>query len=222
MRQDATVLFVVELHPIKCWCTWPQICQSARFSPVFRVPTSYEDRGLRMGKADVEDWVLASTVAPEDSGDTENDGWNKTRILSDWTEGIQIIRTSLSSSSTKTRAELLEGLIIPLVKDESESSFPGACGGHKTEALEGLTASQTLEIFGIFTQVYPRYTDARSREDVEEVITQIMLRDQSQGGAMTEKMLGWLASEAGRISKQVLPGYAYIIPRRARGIHLSQ
>lgn len=81
-------------------------------------------------------------------------------------------------------------------------------GDHKTETLEDLTAAQTLEIFGIFTQVYPRYTDARSREAVEDATTQIVLRDQSQGGVITEKILGWFANEAGRISKQVLPGYA--------------
>jgi hypothetical protein len=38
-----------------------------------RVSTSYEDRGVRMGKADVEEWVFASTVAPGDSDDTETE-----------------------------------------------------------------------------------------------------------------------------------------------------
>ena len=166
-----------------------------------------------MGKADVEQWVFASTIAPEGSDDTETNGWDKNRVLADWANGIQITQTNLSSSSTKTRADFLEGLVVPLVKDESESLGPEAHGDHKTEALEDLTATQTLEIFGIFTQVYPRYTDARSREAVEEVITQIVLRDQSQGGAVTEKILGWCASEAGRVSKQVLPGYAQNVPR---------
>jgi len=169
-----------------------------------------------MSTSDVEEWVFASTVAPGDSDDVATDGWDKDRILKDWPEGIQIIRTNLSSSSTKNRAEFLEGLVIPLVKDESESSPPKAHGDHKTETFEGLTMAQTLEIFGIFTQVYPRYTDARSREAVEEVITQIVLRDQPQGGMITEKILGWFASEAGRVSKQVLPGYAWNVPRRGR------
>ena len=211
------MLFVVELRPIECWCTWPQISQSARFtlpSPLLlRVSTSYEDRGVRMGKADVEDWVLASTVVSGDSDDTETGAWDKNRVLADWAEGVQIIRTNLSSSSTKNRAEFLEGLVIPLVKDESEFSILEAHDDHETEAFEDLTATQTLEIFGIFTQVYPRYTDARSREAVEGVITQIVLRDQPQGGATTEKILGWLASEAGRVSKQVLPGYVLNILR---------
>ena len=215
--RDATVLFVVELRPIECWCTWPQISQSARFtlpSPLLlRVSTSYEDRDVRMGKADVEDWVLASTVVPGDSDDTETCAWDKNRVLADWAEGIQIIRANLSSSSTKNRVEFLEGLVIPLVKDESEFSILKAHDDHETEAFEDLAATQTFEIFGIFTQVYPRYTDARSREAVEEVITQIVLRDQPQGGATTEKILGWLASEAGRVSKQVLPGYALNILR---------
>jgi len=167
-----------------------------------------------MGKATVEEWVLASTVAPGDSDGTETDVWDKNRVLADWSEGVRIIRTNLSSSSTKSRAEFIEGLVIPLVKDESEFSILGARDDHETEASEDLTATQTLEIFGIFTQVYSRYTDARSREAVEGVITQIVLRDQPQGGAITEKILGWFASEAGRLSKQVLPGYALNIPRR--------
>lgn len=89
-----------------------------------RVPTFYEDRGVRMGKADVEDWVLASTAPPGDSDDTGTDGWDKDRILADWTEGIQIIRRNLSSSSTKNRVEFLKGLVIPIVKDESEFRTP--------------------------------------------------------------------------------------------------
>jgi hypothetical protein len=88
--------------------------------------------------------------------------------------------------------------------------------------MEALTGTQMLEIFGIFTQVYPRYTDARSREVVEEVITQMVLRDQSQGGAITERILGWFASEASRVSKQVLPGCAQDIPRRFPDTHLPR
>ena len=77
-----------------------------------------------MGKADVEDWVLASTVAPEteDLEDTESNEWDKNRILAGWSESIPIIRTNLSSSSTKARGEFLEGVVIPLAKDESEFS----------------------------------------------------------------------------------------------------
>lgn len=103
----------------------------------------------------------------------------------------------------------------------SSSSFiPVAHGDHETEALQDLTATQTLGIFGTFTQIYPRYTDARSREAVEAVITQIVLRDQPKGGVTTEKMLGWLASEAARVSKQVPPGYVYITPGCGQDAHL--
>ena len=210
--ENETALCVVQLRPIEFWCTWPQICHPARFPLpsvlLLRVSTSYEDRDVSMGKADVEEWVLASTAPPNDSDDTGTRGWDKNRVLAEWSEGIQIIRTNLSSSSTKNRAEFLKGLVIPLVKDESEFPAPEARGDHKTEPLEDLTATQTLEIFGIFAQVYPRYTDAMTREIVEEVITQIVLRDQPQGGVITEKILGWFASEASRVSKQVLPGCA--------------
>lgn len=169
-----------------------------------------------MGKADVEEWVFASTAAPEASGDNDTGVWDKDRVLADWTEGVQIIRRNLSSSSTKNRVEFLEGLVIPLVKDESKFSVSEAHGDHEAEGLIDLTATQMLEIFGIFAQIYPRYSDARSRKATEEVITQIVLRDQPQGGATTEKILGWLASEAGRVSKQVLPGYVLSISRCCR------
>ena len=166
-----------------------------------------------MGKDDVEQWVFASTVTPGDSDGTETGGWDKSRVLADWSNGVQIIRTNLSSSSTKNRTEFIDGIVIPLIEDNSESATLETHGDHKTETSEDLSATQLLEIFEIFTQVYPRYTDAKSREAVEEVITQIVLRDQPQGGGITEKILGWFASEAGRLSRQVLPGYAYTIPR---------
>ena len=82
-------------------------------------------------------------------------------------------------------------------------------------------AAQMLEIFGIFTQIYPRYTDARSRKATEEVITQIVLQDQPQGGAVTERILGWFANEAGRVSKQVLPGCVSNISS-CQGTHVYQ
>jgi len=77
-----------------------------------------------MGKADVEQWVFASTIAPEGSDNAGTDEWDKNRVLADWTNGVQIVQTNLSSSSTKTRTDFLEGLVVPLVKDESESSGP--------------------------------------------------------------------------------------------------
>ena len=73
-----------------------------------------------MGQADVEEWVLASTVTNEEPDDVENDEWGTDRILADWSEGLSTIRTNLSTSSTKRRVEFLEGLVIPLVKGESE------------------------------------------------------------------------------------------------------
>jgi len=122
-RRDGA--FGAELHSIECWCTWSQIYQSVRFTALLlRVSTSYEDRSVRMGTSDVEEWVFASTVAPGDSDDAETGGWDKDRVLTDWAEGLQIIRMNLSSSSTKNRVEFLEGLVMPLVKGESESPLP--------------------------------------------------------------------------------------------------
>ena len=87
---------------------------------VIAPPPYLDHRGVKMGQADVEEWVIASTVTNEDLDDTENGGWSTGRILAGWSEGLSIIRANLSSSSTKTRVEFLEGLVILLVKDESE------------------------------------------------------------------------------------------------------
>lgn len=120
--RNVTVLFVVELRLIECWCTWPQICQSARFTLPSPLPPPCLD--VRMGKDDVEEWVFTSTVTTGDSDDTETGGWDKDRVLADWSEGVQIIRKNISSSSTKNRTEFLQGVVIPIVKDESKFSVP--------------------------------------------------------------------------------------------------
>lgn len=101
---------------------------------LFRVLNSCEDRGVKMANHDVEEWVLASTVTPGDEDDTKTDSWDKNRILARWAEGIQIIQTNLSSSSTKTRTEFLKKLVVPFVKDESEFFHPR--GSRRPQALK--------------------------------------------------------------------------------------
>lgn len=86
-----------------------------------------------MGNSDVEDWVLASTIIPGDENGAENNAWDKSRILAEWADGIQIIQTNLSLSSTKARVQFLEELVVPLAKDESEFFHPVVHGDSKIE-----------------------------------------------------------------------------------------
>jgi hypothetical protein len=76
-----------------------------------------------------------------------------------------------------------------------------------------MNLSQTLDIFKLLTQTYPRYVDAASREAVEAVGMELVKRDELRGGnpeenklGVTEQILGWLANEVGRISKRGVSG----------------
>jgi len=67
-----------------------------------------------------------------------------------------------------------------------------------------LSLSQTLDIFKLLTDTYPRYIDSASREAVEtlgvEIVRQDEVRDSKLG--ITEQVLGWVSSEVNRISKR--------------------
>jgi hypothetical protein len=77
--------------------------------------------------------------------------------------------------------------------------------------LVDLNLSQILEIFELLTQTYPRYVDARSRGVVEEIGMELVRRDELRGISqdagsesklgVAEQILGWLASEVGRMSR---------------------
>jgi hypothetical protein len=79
-----------------------------------------------------------------------------------------------------------------------------------------MSLSQTLDIFKLLTQTYPRYVDTASREAVEAVGMELVKRDELRGSSkgdpeesklgVTEHILGWLANEVGRISKRGTPG----------------
>ena len=67
-----------------------------------------------------------------------------------------------------------------------------------------LSLSQTLDVFKLLTDTYPRYIDSASREAVEtlgvEIVRQDEVRDSKLG--ITEQVLGWVSSEVNRISKR--------------------
>jgi len=75
--------------------------------------------------------------------------------------------------------------------------------------LQDLSLSQTLDVFGLLTQTYPRYVDTLSRDAVEAIGVELVKRDELRGESqaedklgITEQILGWLSNEVGRISKR--------------------
>lgn len=69
----------------------------------------------------------------------------------------------------------------------------------------GLSLSQTLDVFSLLTQTYPRYVDTASRVAVEDLGMRLIEKDESRAiddklGVM-EQVVGWLASEAAKVSK---------------------
>jgi hypothetical protein len=79
-----------------------------------------------------------------------------------------------------------------------------------------MNLSQTLDLFKLLTETYPRYVDTMSREAVEAVGMELVKRDELRGSSegnpeeiklgVTEQVLGWLANEVGRITKRGMPG----------------
>jgi hypothetical protein len=75
-----------------------------------------------------------------------------------------------------------------------------------------LTLSQVLDIFKLLTLTYPRYSDAPSREAVEEVGMILVRRDESRGTdkgpaneqkmGVTEQIVGWISNEVSRFAKK--------------------
>lgn len=73
--------------------------------------------------------------------------------------------------------------------------------------------TQTVDIFGLLTQTYPRYADNASREAVEAVAMELVKRDELRGASDEEVKLGvtghilsWLANEVSGISKPAVSG----------------
>ncbi len=75
-----------------------------------------------------------------------------------------------------------------------------------------LSLSQTLDIFKLLTQTYPRYVDSASREAVETVGIELVRRDELRGTSpedanetklgVTEQIVGWLANEVDKFAKR--------------------
>ncbi|KAH7908270.1 armadillo-type protein [Hygrophoropsis aurantiaca] len=118
--------------------------------------------------------------------------WRRDRVLEDWPHAMQIAQRLLLTSSTKTRIQFLQEELTSL-------------------ATHGdLSLSQTMDVFGLLTQTYPRYVDTISRDAVEVVGMELIKKDlatterESRLG-VTEQVLGWLRNEVERISRRGTP-----------------
>ena len=64
-----------------------------------------------------------------------------------------------------------------------------------------MSLSQVLDVSGLLIETYPRYVDLASREAVEEVVKELVRRDETgenkQG--VTERILVRIGHEVGRI-----------------------
>ncbi|EGO00628.1 hypothetical protein SERLA73DRAFT_71629 [Serpula lacrymans var. lacrymans S7.3] len=133
-----------------------------------------------------------------ENGDSERDlEWRRDRVLDEWPKAMEIAQSRLLTSSTRTRIQFLQEELLPLAKHGN------------------LSLSQTMDIFKLLTQTYPRYVDAASREAVEAIGMDIIKRDELRGDPHTspdeckmgvaEQVLGWLSNEVGRMSKRGSP-----------------
>lgn len=75
-----------------------------------------------------------------------------------------------------------------------------------------MSLSQTMDVFGLLTLTYPRYSDSPSREAVEAVGMELVRRDELRGTpegpadepklGVAEQVLGWLSIEVSRLAKR--------------------
>jgi hypothetical protein len=76
-----------------------------------------------------------------------------------------------------------------------------------------------MDVFRLLTLTYPRYTDSGSRDAVEEVVMELVRRDERRGTpngppdetrlGVAEQVLGWLSNEVGRFAKGGIAKYAF-------------
>ncbi|KAG2121247.1 armadillo-type protein [Suillus clintonianus] len=123
-----------------------------------------------------------------DDEDTSGRLWSRDLIQEDWQKVMQIAQGNLLTSSTRIRLQFLQEELLWL-----------ATNG-------GLSLRQTMDVFKLLTQTYPRYVDSLSRDAVEEVGMTLIEKDETadadQKMGVTEQVLGWLANEVSLIAKR--------------------
>jgi hypothetical protein len=164
-----------------------------------------------MSKSEVQSWISSSA-----SGDIENDdsedglSWQRENVFNDWPRSMKFAQGRLLTSKTRIRVQFLQEELLSLATHGGMLLL--GCLNLCPEAFEpDMNMSQTLDVFKLLTQTYPRYVDTVSREAVLAVGMALVKRDELRGMSegdpeeqklgVTEQILGWLANEVGRVSK---------------------
>lgn len=171
-----------------------------------------------MGKSDIESWI-ASTSTSSPTVDSENpegsasNGWRRELVLSDWQAAMDAARRKLLTSSTKIRIRFLQEELLYIAQHcgMCRASFYSIKLNLPWWPLD-LSLEENLEVFKLLTLTYSRYVDAPSREAVEAVGVELVRRDELRGTSegepeakrlgIAEQIIGWLWSEADRMSKR--------------------
>ncbi|KAJ8518630.1 hypothetical protein ONZ45_g4322 [Pleurotus djamor] len=147
-----------------------------------------------MSRSAIESWTASTESVQEyDDLDDVHESWQRDRVLKEWTWAMQVAHQRLATSKTRPRIRFLKEELLILAKHAD------------------LNLSQTLDIFKLLTETYPRYSDSTSRDAVEEVGMELVRRDEVRGTpqgpedeekmGVTEQILGWMSVEVNRLSK---------------------
>jgi len=93
-----------------------------------------------------------------------------------------------------------------MARQRGRSVYPSVVEPHiYISKPPGLSLSQTLDVFSLLTQTYPRYVDTASRAAVEDLGMRLIEIDESRAAndklGVMEQVVGWLANEASKVSK---------------------
>ncbi|EIW80197.1 ARM repeat-containing protein [Coniophora puteana RWD-64-598 SS2] len=145
-------------------------------------------------KPDIGAWLAnAAPTSPidDDMDDDRSKSWDRDALFDDWPRSLQFAHNNLLTSSTKLRVEFLNGELLPLAK------------------AGNMNLSQTMDVFKLLVETYPRYVDTASRDAVEDVGMALVAHDQSLPQqdrlGVADHVLSWLANETSQISKRGAP-----------------
>ncbi|THH11230.1 hypothetical protein EW146_g8121, partial [Bondarzewia mesenterica] len=140
-------------------------------------------------RPDIEQWIGSAATSAAISGEMEDgeDGfiWHRERVLEDWPTSLMYAHNKLLTSRTSTRLQFLHEELLPLARRDD------------------LDLSQTMDVFKLLTDTYPRYVDSASREAVELVGIELVRGDEERDNkfGVAEQIVGWISTEVGRICK---------------------
>ena len=150
-----------------------------------------------------------------DGGDSSDEGptWQKDRVLDDWERSMEYAQHVLVGGKTKLRILFLQDELLSLAKHPGRSIIHAIV--FVVFTTKDLNLLQILDIFRLLTLTYPRYLDARSREEVEAIGMELIRRDETRGVSggvpgeakfgVAEQIVGWLSNEVGRLAKRGSP-----------------